>query len=82
VSLIGRGYEQLMTVERMASATLFERRLDVFVPLILIATLAFMALTLGFACLRAKTRSTWDPPAGVVYGKVSFFEKFNFTFHF
>ena len=61
-----------MTVERMASATLFERRLDVFVPLILIATLAFMALTLGFACLRAKTRSTWDPPAGVVYGKVSF----------
>ena len=34
-----------------------------------------MGLAVSLVCIRAKTRSmaTWDPPAGVVFGKVFFF---------
>ena len=34
-----------------------------------------MGLAVSLVCIRAKTRSmaTWDPPAGVVFGKVSFY---------
>ncbi|XP_046636288.1 location of vulva defective 1-like isoform X1 [Daphnia pulicaria] len=64
---------QLLSLEQLAAASLFERRLDIFIPLILVAALGFMALAVSLVCIRAKTRSTatWDPPAGVVFGKTS-----------
>ncbi|KAI9556552.1 hypothetical protein GHT06_016342 [Daphnia sinensis] len=64
---------QLLSVEQLAAASLFERRLDIFIPLILVAALGFMGLAVSLVCIRAKTRSmaTWDPPAGVVFGKTS-----------
>jgi hypothetical protein len=63
-----------LSLEQLAAASLFERRLDIFIPLILVAALGFMALAVSLVCIRAKTRSTatWDPPAGVVFGKVFF----------
>lgn len=66
---------QLLSLEQLAAASLFERRLDIFIPLILVAALGFMGLAVSLVCIRAKTRSmaTWDPPAGVVFGKVFFF---------
>ncbi|XP_057373335.1 mucin-2-like isoform X2 [Daphnia carinata] len=62
---------ELLSVEQLAAASLFERRLDIFIPLILVAALGFMGLAVSLVCIRAKTRSmaTWDPPAGVVFGK-------------
>ena len=69
-SLVAGTPYQLYFVERLSTSSLFARRLDIFIPLILVASLSFLGLALGFAYLRAKTRSTWDPPAGVVYGKV------------
>ena len=64
---------QLFSLEQIAATSLFERHLDIFIPLILlVAVLVFMGLAVSLVCLRAKTRSmaTWDPPAGVVFGKV------------
>lgn len=66
---------QLYSLEQFASASLFERRLDIFIPLILVAAICFMVLAVSLVCIRAKTKSmaTWDPPAGVVFGKVLFY---------
>ncbi len=66
---------QLYSLEQFANASLFERRLDIFIPLILVAAGCFIVLAVSLVCIRAKARSmaTWDPPAGVVFGKVLFY---------
>jgi len=73
VSFLGEGSvpTSLDDAEHSAATSLFERRLDIFVPLILVATVCFMALAAGLVCARARTRTsaTWDPPAGVIYRK-------------
>jgi len=58
-------------MEPSAATSLFERRLDVFVPLILIAAICFLGATVAIACVQVKNRSSarWDPPAGVIYKK-------------
>jgi hypothetical protein len=63
----------LYSTDQIASASLFERRLDVFIPLIFVAALCCMGLAISLFCIRAKSKSkaTWDPPAGVIFGKVS-----------
>lgn len=72
-SVTGGGIpNSLSIVEQLTSASLFERRLDVFLPLILVASICCLALVFGLACIKAKTRTsaTWDPPAGIIFGQV------------
>ena len=63
----------LYSTDQIASLSLFERRLDVFIPLIFVAALCCMGIAISFFCIRAKNKSTatLDPPAGVIFGKVS-----------
>ena len=73
VSLVSAGWvTSLGEVEPSAATSLFERRLDIFVPLILVGAVCFLAMTIAIVCVQARSRSsaTWDPPAGVIYRKV------------
>lgn len=71
VTLVSAGWvTPLGEMEPSAATSLFERRLDVFVPLILVGAICFLAMTIAFICVQTKSRSaTWDPPAGVIYRK-------------
>lgn len=74
VSSINGGFipTQMYSLDEFMAPSLFERRLEIFIPLILVATVFFIGLTVTLVCIRSRTKSmaTWDPPAGVIFGKV------------